>query len=82
MSVTLTINITDIEDAITLRNGLFVQAVFTHAAEVVNAGGRIIIQREYVNASPDHLATFSTSEDLENWKSRLEEILARLDGQQ
>jgi precorrin-6B methylase 2 len=78
----LIINITDVEDAITLKNGRLIEAVFTHASEILNAGGRIIIQREYVNASPDILATFTIQADLEDWKSRIDDILSRLDEQQ
>jgi len=31
----LTINITDVEDALTLKNGQLIEAVFTHALEIV-----------------------------------------------
>lgn len=78
MSVTLTINITDVEDAITLKNSSFINAVFTHAAEVVNGGGRIIVKREYENAVPDLLAVFCNQNDLENWKARIDAILEKL----
>jgi len=78
----LTINITDVEDALTLKNGQLIEAVFTHALEIVNAGGRIIIQREYINAPPTLLATFTTQADLDGWKSRIDDIFSCLDEQQ
>ena len=62
----LTTDINDIEDPTTLKNGQIIDTIFTHAAEVASAGGRIIIWRKYINASPDHLSTFSTPENLGN----------------
>jgi hypothetical protein len=84
MPINFIINITDVEDALTLSQSQFLDAVFSHAKEVVGEGGKIILQREYtyINSGPevktDLLAVFSTSEEIDNWKSRIESIKKQL----
>ena len=75
MSVVLTINVTDVEDAITLKEGELLSAIFDCASEVIDAGGCIVIQRKCENARSDKLYEFSTRDELEKWKSTVDDIL-------
>ena len=48
----LTISITDVQNALSLDQNAMVSAIFSHAEEVIENGGEIIIQQEYENAEP------------------------------
>lgn len=75
MSVLLTINITDVEDAITLRENELLNAIFDGAFAVIQAGGRIIFKRDYENAPSDKLCEVSTRRELEDLKSQVNDSL-------
>lgn len=77
----LTINITEVSDALVLQQNPLISAIFTHALELIENGGRIILQREYENAPSDILYVFRTSEEIMQWKNRLNDaqtILKRM----
>ena len=67
----LTINITDVEDALMLENDTLIESILSIAENVIQQGGKITIQREYTNAEPDILVMFSNTEQIKDWKNRL-----------
>lgn len=74
----LTINITEVSDALVLQQSPLVSAIFTHALEFIENGGNIILQREYENTPPDIIYAFSTAEEIMQWKNRLNDVQAIL----
>jgi hypothetical protein len=70
----LIISITDFQDNLALARNEIVSAIFSLAEEVVENGGKIIIQQEYENAPPDLVRAFSTIEEVRNWKQQLTEV--------
>jgi len=67
----LTINITDISDALALGNSSIVEEILAIGESIIKQGGTIIIQRQYQNATPELLAHFSTVEEVKDWKKQL-----------
>ena len=74
----LTINVTDISDALTLGNNSIVAEIFGIAEGIVKQGGKIILQRKYENTSPDLIAEFTTLEEVNNWKEKINEAQTAL----
>jgi len=74
----LTINITDVNDALTFEQIPIVRAIFSYAEEFINNGGRIIIRKEFISNESLILAEFTTIEEIQNWKNKLNEIQTSL----
>jgi len=72
--VELKICITDISDSLTLDQNALVSSIITQARDLVAAGGVVTIERRYDNASSDHLVSYSTVEDIDAWKNKLNEV--------
>ena len=74
----LVINVSDISDACTLGENATVSGIFSFAEEIVNQGGRIVLQRQCVNAAPQILAIYATLDDVRAWKEKLNDIQSLL----
>jgi len=58
-------------DALTMGQMNIVEGIFGFGEQIIDDGGKIIIQREYTNSSPEVLAEFKSLEALRDWKKRL-----------
>ncbi len=72
--VELKICITDIGDALTLGQNTIVSSIIDHAKDLVANGGIVTIERRYENANPDHLVSYNTVQEIEEWKDKLNEV--------
>lgn len=66
--------LTDITDALALDENEIVVSIFSYARKIVKQGGSIVIEQTYGNAQPNVLAKYSTEQEIENWKNKLNEI--------
>lgn len=64
----------DISDALALGENSIVENIFRTAKEIVKQGGSIIIEQRYENDHSDILAKYSTENEVENWKGKLNDI--------
>jgi len=48
--------------------------IFEMGREIIMKGGKVVFQREYINAPTEVVAVFETEDDLKNWKLRLNKI--------
>ncbi len=76
--ITFTISVADLEDAVTLEQSGMVNAFVEWAEKAVRSGGKVVFQREYVNAVPDVVVEISTEEDLQAWAERVTDALRAL----
>lgn len=64
----------NINDPLTMGQSSIVSNIFNIASNIIEEGGKIIVQRQYDNANPDKLYTFETTEELADWKKKLNEM--------
>lgn len=62
-----------LSDALTMGYFHVTDAVFDKALEIVKNGGKVIVQKEYINAAPEIMKIFDTLEEIEAWKKRFYE---------
>ena len=72
----LIIELTQMDDAITLGDYSHVLFIFENAEKIINNGGKIIIQRAYLDSAPRTIIEYSNIEELHDWKSRLSDWLS------
>lgn len=72
--VDLRISITDISDALSLSQNDIVAEIFRQAKAIVRQGGTITIEQRYQNAPPDIIAVYKTQQEVEDWKSKLNDV--------
>jgi AbrB family looped-hinge helix DNA binding protein len=60
-----------ISDALKLKDLHIFEEIFEFAEEVINKGGKTIIQREYINAKPEIMRVIDTLEELNTIKEKL-----------
>lgn len=72
--VELKICITDIGDALTLGQNTIVSSIIGQAKDLVAGGCVVTIERRYENAPPDHLVSYRTVREIEEWKKKLNDI--------
>lgn len=53
-------------DPLTMNQTAIVSGIFRGASDILNNGGKVIVQRKYRNAPPHTIATFSKQEELVN----------------
>lgn len=82
MSIDIIISIRDIKDPLTMGQTSIVSEVFRIASDVLNNGGKVIVQQVYTNAPPDQLCVFEKESDLSSWKERLNEVQIKLGREQ
>lgn len=76
--INVTFSITDIDDAITLKNWAAVSSYIKMAEDVIDKGGKVIFQQEYENAPPDVLKTISSEAEIKNWKDSVFEVIKKI----
>jgi len=79
MSVNIIISMDEnINDPLTMGQTHVVSEVVRLASEVLKNGGKVIVQRVFVNAPPAELCIFEKEVDLNGWKERLNEVQIKL----
>lgn len=70
----LTITSDQFDDTLALGSSQFSTALLDVAREVVQRGGVVVVQTEYVNASPDIRRVFRSAQDLDNWEIAIDRV--------
>ncbi len=74
----LTMGFDIVGDAFKLGNTHIIDDICQLADEVIEQGGKIILQREYTNAPPDILAIFTTVDEIHSWRERMNDVHAEI----
>ena len=81
--MTLTISVDDVSDMEKmLGDPQIVKTNSSCAEDVIDQGGKIVVQMEYINAEPDILAVFTTKDEIQGLRARLKDIEAKLQTEQ
>lgn len=73
----LTITSDQYDDTLALGGSEFNAALLSVAHDIIERGGRVVIQTEYVNAPPDIRRVFRTLEDLSQWEAEIARVTER-----
>lgn len=71
LKVNFIISFDKISDALSLNNMYLFEEIFEFATEVINKGGKTIIQREYVNSKPEIMRVIDSLDELNTVKEKL-----------
>jgi hypothetical protein len=62
-----------INDPLAMGQVEIVRQILNLAEQVTNAGRRVIIKRNFVNAPVQIIATLTTTEQIQEWRTKLDE---------
>jgi hypothetical protein len=74
-----TISITQVSDALTLGHNDIVETLIELSKEVIKRGGKVVLQYEYVNAKPDKVKEFITTQEVDDWKNEINSSQRKLE---
>lgn len=63
-----------LSDAFTMKNITLSNEIFRMANEAINSGGKVIVQKEYINSKPEIMNVFTSLDELEKMKNKFIEI--------
>ena len=70
----LTITSDQYDDMLALDGSQFNATLLSVAREIIQRGGCVVVQTEYVNASPDIRRVFRTVRDLDEWQAEITRV--------
>jgi len=73
----LTISSQDYDDLKLFHGNQVLNELLGIARVVINNGGKVIIQSEYINAPPEIVRIFSTHKDLAEWEAQIAQATER-----
>jgi hypothetical protein len=76
--ITFTISVTDFNDAITLENWEIVDTYFDWARKAVDSGGKVIFEQRNENAEPQVIMAIASQDDLDNWRTKVSNLIERI----
>ncbi len=74
------IDFNQIEDALALGDTTIVSSILKACGAAIDQGAIVLLRREHSDIPPQELAVFKTREELDNWKSKLNDIQRILKG--
>lgn len=69
--IQLHFNLTYLGDLLTMGDHLSFNGLYDNMVQAIKNGYEVVIERQYTNAIPTHLITFTNIDELESWKTRI-----------
>ena len=73
----LTLTSDQYDDTLALGGSQITTALLDIARYVIECGGRVIVQTEFINAPPDLRRVFSSLRDLQEWEAEIARVTER-----
>ena len=73
----LTLTSDQYDDTLALGGSQITTALLDIARYVIQCGGRVIVQTEFINAPPDIRRIFSSLQDLQDWEAEIARVTER-----
>ncbi len=77
-TVNVKISVTDVSDALALGQNEVVSDILSRSKAVVKNGGMVTLEYRYINAPSDIVVVYRTEQEIDQWKSRINEAQAIL----
>lgn len=72
--INITINISDVNDAITMREDNFLNTIRTLVGLCIQNGARVVFEQRFENAEPKTISIISSNNELERWEEKRQEV--------
>ena len=60
-----------------LNDELYLAELLKSAKNIIESGGKVILEIRYINAAPDIVKVFSTIAELNEWENKIKEMKER-----